>query len=231
LTSTPARPPGADHDRHRRRQTERARAGDDQHRDRVDQREAHRGRRAEYRPHRKCQPGDGNDGRHEPAGHSVGERLDRRARALRFGDHRDDPSEHGVVADSIRTHDESAGAVDGCAGHVVAWSLLRRYRFPGDHRLVDGAFSFEHDPVDRHLLTRTDPQVVSGQDLFQRDLGLGAVIAYQASARRSEIQQRPDGAAGSRPSAQLEHLAEQHQGDDDRRRLEIDRHFALWRAE
>ena len=48
--------PGADHDRHRRRQSERAGTGDDQHRDRVDQRKAHRRRRTEYRPDDKRRP-------------------------------------------------------------------------------------------------------------------------------------------------------------------------------
>ena len=39
--------PGADHDRHRRRQTKSAGAGDDQHRDGVDERKAHSRRRTQ----------------------------------------------------------------------------------------------------------------------------------------------------------------------------------------
>ena len=38
----------------------------------------------------------GDDQRHEPAGDRVGEPLDRRAGALRIGDHLDDAREHGV---------------------------------------------------------------------------------------------------------------------------------------
>ena len=41
---------------------------------------------------------------------------------------------------------------------------------------------------------------------------------------RRKIEQRADGAAGPLARAQLEHLAEQHQRDDDGGRLEIDRH-------
>ena len=58
---------GPDHDRHRRRQPERARAGDDQHRDRVDQREPQRRRRPEHGPHDEREHRRGDDAGHEPA--------------------------------------------------------------------------------------------------------------------------------------------------------------------
>ncbi len=58
--------PGADHDRHRRRQAERARAGDDQHRDGVEQRKTHRRRRADDRPHDEGDQGGDEDTRNEP---------------------------------------------------------------------------------------------------------------------------------------------------------------------
>ena len=55
LNSTPARraAPGADHDRHRRRQPERAGTGDDQHRHRVDQRVGQPRLGADQRPRRR----------------------------------------------------------------------------------------------------------------------------------------------------------------------------------
>ena len=39
----------------------------------------------------------------------VGEPLDRRARALRLGDHLDDLREQRVAADPLGAHDEAAG--------------------------------------------------------------------------------------------------------------------------
>ncbi len=52
-----------------------------------------------------------------------------------------------------------------------------------------------------------------------------------ARAFGREIEQGADRAAGLRAGAQFEHLAEQYQGDDDRRRLEIDRHRSVRHAE
>ncbi len=48
---------------------------------------------------------------------------------------------------------------------------------------------------------------------------------------RREIEQRADRARGLLAGAQLQHLAEQHQHGDDRRRLEIDRDRAVVAAE
>ena len=60
--------PGADHDRHRRGQPERARAGDDQHGDGVDERVGQPRLRARRAPRRRTSThGDGDDGRHEVA--------------------------------------------------------------------------------------------------------------------------------------------------------------------
>ena len=88
--STPAGAPAArrHHDRHRRRQPERARAGDDQHRDRVDQRVRQPRLRADQRPdderqRRRPPITAGTKQRGDP----VGQPLDRRAAALRLGDH------------------------------------------------------------------------------------------------------------------------------------------------
>ena len=101
-TSTPGlrAAPGGRHDRDRRREAERAGAGDDQHRDRRDQRVGERRRRAPDRPGDEGEHGDGDHRRHEPAGDRVGDALDRRARALRRGDHLDDAGEQRVAADA-----------------------------------------------------------------------------------------------------------------------------------
>ena len=53
-------------------------------------------------------------------GDPVGEPLDRGAGALRLGDHRHDPGQHGVPADLLGAHHQGAGAVDGAADDRVA---------------------------------------------------------------------------------------------------------------
>ena len=77
----------ADHDRHRRGEPERAGAGDDQHGHGGDQRVSQARLRPIDRPGRKRDQRNGDHRRHEPGGDPVGEPLDRRARALRGGDH------------------------------------------------------------------------------------------------------------------------------------------------
>ena len=69
--------PGTDHDRGRRREAERARAGDDQDGDRVDQGQVERRLRAEQVPDGECERGGGKDDRHEDAGDGIGQALDR----------------------------------------------------------------------------------------------------------------------------------------------------------
>ena len=76
--------PGADHDRHRRREPERARARDDQHGDRVDERVREARLRSPEAPRREGEDGGGHDGRHEVRRDAIGEPLNRRARALRL---------------------------------------------------------------------------------------------------------------------------------------------------
>ena len=221
---------GADHDRHRRREPQRAGAGDDQHGDGVEEPKSHRRRRPENRPRGKGSDRDEHDARHEPARHLVREFLDWRARALRLGHHMDDPGEHRVAADPLGAHDKAAGRVDRCARHLVARGFLDRQRLAGDHRLVNVAVSFDHHTIDRHLLAGTHAQPVARLDHVERDVRLRPVLAHQPRLLWREIEQRADRAAGLRSRAQFEHLPEENQRGDDRRGLEIERHPAIGTA-
>ena len=80
-------------------ETERAWAGDEQHRYRGHQRVRDAWLRAERVPHRAGPDRDQHDDGHEDAGDPVREPLHRRFRALRGLDHADDLREHGVLAD------------------------------------------------------------------------------------------------------------------------------------
>ena len=131
--STPAVAPraGRDHDRHRRRQAQRARAGDDQHRDRVDQRVGQRA--APARRSAQTAKVDDGDRRRPPARSSRRRRrraLDRRAAALRLGHHLHDLRQQRVGADALGAHHERAGAVDRGADHAGR----RRSSRPGSAR-------------------------------------------------------------------------------------------------
>jgi len=142
-----------------------------------------------------------------------------------------DLGEKCLAAHPLWTHHKAAGRIDRGARHLIARRFFRWHGFTGNHRLIDGAVPVEHDTIDRHLLAGTDPQLVARHDRFERDVLLGAVVTDKAGVFRREIEQRADGAAGLRSRAQFEDLAEQHQGDDDRGRLEIERDFSFGRAE
>ena len=177
---------------------------------------------AEERPDPERQRGDHHDGRHEVRRDPVGEALDRRAAPLRLAHELDDPGEEGVASDALGAHHEASGPVDRAAGDPVARLLLHRDRLAGDHRLVNGAPALEDDAVDRHLLARAGAKPVADLDRFERHVRLLPVLGEAASRLRLEPEEHPDGLAGPAARLELEHLAEQHQGDDHGRRFVVD---------
>jgi hypothetical protein len=54
-----------------------------------------------------------------------------------------------------------------------------------------------------------------------------ALVRYTDRGGRGQVEERPDRARGLRAGAQLEHLAEKHEHNDDRGGLEIDLHHAV----
>ena len=220
----------ADHDRHRRRQPEGARAGDDQHRHRGHKSVGEARLGAERRPGGEGENGDGDDQRHEPARHLIGEPLDRRPAALRLGHHLDDLRQHGVAADAIGAHHEGAGLIDRPADDAVADRLGDRHRFARHHRFVDRAAAFEDFAVDRDFVARAHAQAVADRDALERDVLVVSVRADAASGLGREIEQRANRAAGPFARSEFEDLPEQHQRGDGRRRFEIDRDGAAHAA-
>jgi DNA-binding FrmR family transcriptional regulator len=221
----------ADHDRHGRGEAERARTGDDQHRDRGDEGVGETRLRAEHRPRRERDERDEDHRRHEPARDLVGEPLDRRARALRRRHHGDDARQHGVAPDLLGAHDEAAACVERAGDHVIAGFFARRHRLARDQRFIDRRAPFQHDAVDRDFFARAHAQMVVDHDHIERHLFVAAVRAHAPRRFRREIEQRPDRARRLRARAQFEHLPEQHQHGDDRRRFEINRDRAVGTAE
>ena len=213
--------PDTDHDGHGRCQPQRTRAGDDQHAHRGDQAEGHGRCRAEQRPGEKGDEGDHDHGRHKVPRHLVGHPLDRCAAALGTGHHLHDLGQHGVLADLVGPHEKAALLVDAAADHMVAGFLADRQGLTGHHGFIHMGAAFKHLAVQRHLVSRANPQAIANLDLVQRDIGLAAVVIQFPGRRRGEVQESPDGAGGFLARPQLQHLSEQHQDHDDRCRLEI----------
>ncbi|MCY1301779.1 hypothetical protein D9M70_514120 [compost metagenome] len=153
-----------DHDRHRRGQTEGARAGDDQHRDRGDQSVREARLRSQPHPDREGDNGDRDDRWNEPAGNLVGEALDRGAGALGLRHHLHDPRQHRVAPDLASLHDEAARLVHGAADEFRADLLGDGHRLASDHGFIDRAAALHKRAVDRNLLARADAQLVADGD-------------------------------------------------------------------
>ena len=128
---------GADEQRGRRGEPERARAGDDQHGDGGGERE--RRVLAGADPEAERRDGEADHDRDEHARDAVGEPLHGRLAALRVGDEPRDLGQRGVGADLRRADDEAAAGVDRRAGDLVAGRLLDRHGLAGEQRLVDRA--------------------------------------------------------------------------------------------
>ena len=107
--------------------------------------------------------------RHEDARDLVGETLNRRAATLGFGNHVHDLPEQRVATNSLRAHDETAGAIDGAARHFVADVLFHRERFAGDHGLLHAGVTFDDHAIHRNLVTWNHAQPVADFHLVERD--------------------------------------------------------------
>ena len=219
--------PDADHDRHRRREAERAGAGDDQHAHRGDEPVGEARLRPERRPGGERQKRDRDHQRHEPGRDLVGEALDRRARSLRGRDHLHDLRQHGVAADLLGAHQEAAGRIERAGDHLRAFFLGHRHRLARHHGFVERRAPLDDHAVDRHLVPRPHAQRAADRDLIEPDVFFGAVRPDTARGFWRKIDQRADRTRGLLARAQLEHLAEQHQHGDDGGGLEIDRDRAV----
>ena len=152
---------GTDHDGHRGRETQCTRTGDDEYGDGVHDRVGHCGLWTEPGPQQESDDGDNDDRWHEPCSDEIGEPLNRRPAALRFGDHVDDLRQHRIFAHAGRDHDETARAIDRTADDGVAGVFLDGNGLAADHGLVNRAVALVDDTVDRHFVTGTNTQPVA----------------------------------------------------------------------
>ena len=215
--------PDADDDGYRCGEAQRARAGDDEHRDGDDQCIGQRRRRADQGPHRNRNGGDGDDGQDEPAGDQVGKLLDRCARTTCLAHHVHDAREQRICTHLLGAHRERPGLIDGAAGDLAAGDFLGRDGLTGQHRLVDAGLAVDDLAVDWNLGAGFHAQDVAGDHVLEADFLVGSVRLHPNGGVRCKAQQVLDGARRLRPRPQLEHLAEQHQGHDDRGGLEVQR--------
>jgi ArsR family transcriptional regulator, cadmium/lead-responsive transcriptional repressor len=209
---------GAGHDRHRGGQAERARAGDDDHRD--------RGGHLACRVVRDQPPAAGGGqrdpdyGRDEYRRYPVGQPLRLPLAGAGGGDQGDDLGERGLRADRGHLHGQRPAGVDRGAGHRRPGCFLDRDRLASEHGLIDRAGAVGHHAVGGDLLTGPDPHQVPGDDITGRDHDLGAV-ADHPGLLGAQLEQGADRVPGLELGARLEVAAQADERDDQRGSVEV----------
>ncbi len=213
--------PVPDEQRRRRGEPERARAGDDQHRDGGGEREG--GALARTEPEAERGGGDRRDDGDEDAGDPVGQPLDGRLAGLRVGDQSRDLGQRGVGADLGRADDEPSADVDGRARR-------RRRRVPSRPGRTRRSAATRRPPR-RPSSTMPSVATFSPGRTTKRwptascSMGmrrLGAVVVEDDDVLGPELQQGLERGPGPALGARLEVAAGEDERDDDRGDLEVD---------
>ena len=210
---------GSRHDGCRRGQAECARAGDHQHGHGVQ--DALLPSPGCQPPAEQCQQRKRDHDRHEHRAHTVDESLDRRLRGLRGLDHPHDARQGRLRADGGGAHDQKALCIDRSARHTVTDLAHDRQALAGDQRFVDLTCAFGDDAVDGHAFAGANHDHVVESHLVDRGVGIASVAPDPRGLGAQGIQGLDR--LGRLPfRARLQPLAEQHEGDHDRRGLEVE---------
>ena len=152
--------------------------------------------------------------------------MNRRATALRLGNHLHDLRQQSFRTNSFCFHYKRAGPVYCGAHDPIAGFLFDLNRFAGDHRFIDRARAFRNHAVHRNLLAGTNPQTIALFDLIESNVVLAAVLCNSPRCFWRQAQQRFNRRAGRAARFQFEHLTEQDQRGDYGCGFEIDRHIS-----
>ena len=150
-------------------------------------------------------------------------RLHRPARLAHrpLSNQRDDAGEDGFLARGGGFYPQQALAIDGATGHLVARALGDRQTLSGEQALVEGARTGQHTPIHRHALARSHNHDVARRHRRNGHLDL-PFATFDPGALRAQRHERADGGGGRALGAGLQPFTQQHEGDHDRRRLEIE---------
>ena len=210
----------ADEERGRRREPERARAGDDQHGDRG--REGERRRFAGEEPERERPDRENEHDRHEDGGDPVREPLHRRLARLRVCDEPRDLRERRLAPDACRAHDEPAAEVDRRARDLGSRGDLDRGALAGQQRPVDCGAALDHDAVGRDLLARPNDEDRPDGELVDRDAALDPVVSDHAGLLRPELDEGTQGGTCPALRSRLEVSPGENERRHDGRDLEVE---------
>ena len=143
--------------------------------------------------------------------------------------HADDLGQHSPLADLGGDIPEAPCGVHCAAVHRRTGGLFYWKALPGEHGLVHHRNPVDHLPVHWQFLSWTDSHRVACHHLGYRYLGSLSVADYPGR-RRPVPQQFTDRIRRLPLGASLQKPAQQDQGDDHRRRVEIDRRIVIERG-
>ena len=208
----------ARHDGGGRGQPQRARAGNHQHRHGADQCHLH----AHARPPPAQQGTQRNQQHHghKDVGHLVHQPLYRCLGGLRILHQPDDAREHRLRAHRTHLQHDAALAVDGAARQAIALRLGHGQRLARQHGFVHLRVALQQHAIDGDALAGAHHQPVAHHHLGHGHIDL-AGFAQQVRHIGPQAVQGADGRRGLVLGACLQPLAQQHQRDDHRRRLEV----------
>jgi hypothetical protein len=212
--------PAGHHQRGRCRQTQRARARDDQHRQCGAERLL--ARAARQQPARQGSRGENQDGRNEHPGDPVGQPLDRRLLGLSLLHQGNQVRELSVVADLGRADDQPPAHRHRPGDDSVALDHVDRHRLPGHHAAVHRRLAEQHRPIGRDRFPRSHHEPVTGPQRRHQDPPLGPIVGKHAGvlgARPGQFAHRVPGIA---PGPGFIPLAGQQERRDRRRHLQVD---------
>ena len=171
-----------DHDRCRRRQSQRTRAGNNQHRDRRQQSMSESKVTAYQHPHDKRDHRNPHHYRNKDSGNTVHQFLHGSFTSLCLLHHPDNIGQNGFSPDLIGTETETSLLIY-CPGiHGLSFHLLHGYRLPGNHTLIDKRRPFCHFSIHRNLFPRFHDQNIPYRNLTDRHL-LFATVGKNFSHR------------------------------------------------
>jgi hypothetical protein len=142
----------------------------------------------------------------------------------------DDLRQHRVRAHSLGLHHQTAVLIERAARYLGSGGFLHRIGLAGEHGFIHMAAAFDHHAIDGNLFTRPYSQTLA--DLHGIECHID--IALRCDESRGfglKAEQFLDRAACACSRTKLQHLAEQHQHDDHRRRFKVERHLTMHVAE
>ena len=193
-------------------ESQRTRAGDDEHRD--GRGEGRRHASGGEHPHHEGEHGDADDRRDEDCRDLVGQVLAGRASGLGLVDETGDVGELGVVAHGGRLYDEPTGAVDRRTDDGVPRTDLHRHGLTGEHRVVDGRASLDDGPVGADAFPGAHDEPFAHPQGCDGSFHLGAVTGEQVDDGRTHVEQGLQCRTGLGPAAMLDVTTRQDEHDD-----------------